>query len=202
MNHNFVDVYIRKIPFEINNSEVLPLARKLEIESCSNEKAKQQKYYVWKLLEYGMHHSLGLNIKDIKFNKNNTKWECVEFKFSLSHSNDIVAVAIAKKDVGIDVEKIDLQRFAKLPLNRILTEEECASFGGNTEQLNAIWTVKEAIFKKGYSESFNPCKVNTLNEGYLTKVLNVENKKYYITVATNDITYIKFNLGDELDFNR
>ena len=194
----FVNVYVEKFPFETKNKDILPKERLAEIENCSNENVKNEKFYDWKLLEHGIKHSLGLNIKDVAFHKSGTKWICDDFEFSLSHSGDVVAVVVARNPVGVDVEEVNAQRFARFPKDRIFTPEENESLNLDADGLNRIWTAKEAIFKKGQKKNFNPAKVCSLQEKYVTKTICVADKKYYLTVATNDLSFIKFHMGDEV----
>lgn len=201
-NFPFVNVYIKKFPFDVKENKVFSKERQKEINSCGNEDVKKEKFYVWKLLEEGIYKSLNINAKDIKFKQQNNKWQCKECKFSLSHSNNVVAVVVARGDVGIDVEKVDLQRFSELPANRILTSDEMLNYDKNIEELNKVWTVKEAIFKKGNDSCYNPCKINTMKDKYITKTIVVDNEKYYLSVASNDLTFIKFNLGDGINLEK
>lgn len=200
-NSNYVNVYVAKMPFIVENNDISPIERMVEIESCESIKTKNEKFYAWKLLEFAIKDCLNVDIKNVNFKKNNSKWVCDDFYFSLSHSNNIVAVVVAKNEVGIDVEKVELERFYKLLASKILTEKELVDFDNNVETINKLWTVKEALFKKGNDAFFNPCKIETCNEKFLTKVLIVDGEKFYISVATNDINVVKFNLFENAYFD-
>lgn len=196
-NFNLIDIYIKKYPFKVKDRKIFPEERKKEIDDCKNKDISAEKFYVWKLLEYAIQQSLNRKIKDFNFYKKGSKWVCDEFEFSLSHTNNIVVVAISKKPIGIDIEKID-NRFEKIPLNRILTEEERVNKDFDWQELNRIWTVKEALFKKNSGEYFNPAKVNTINEKYVTKVVCNKEEQYYVSVASNDAIFAKFHIDDDL----
>ena len=77
-------VYFAHIPF-VCDGYVCDIRQK-EIESCSNFKVKQEKFYIWKLLEIALKQSLGIDIREVEFRKlDNGKWVCDKCQFSLSH---------------------------------------------------------------------------------------------------------------------
>ena len=203
----FVNVYVRKFPFEVKNKEIYPKERQKEIDSCKSEKVREEKFYAWKLLEYGLSHSLGLDIKKVKLKKCGMKWKCENCCFSISHSDDIVAVAVARNDVGVDVEKIDLARFSSLPKERILTAEELDSVKDLpqeevADQLNKIWTVKEGNFKFGSDKNFVPNKIQANSVPFVTKKIQSGDNEFYLTVVTKDISFIKFHFEDDITENK
>ena len=93
-----VAVYAAAIPKDKIAGPVLPLLRQEQIEHTTHPDLKQQRYFVWKLLEYALQHSLGLEMKNLHFSRTeNGKWICEECYFSLSHTQDAVAVAVSEK---------------------------------------------------------------------------------------------------------
>lgn len=194
----FVNIFIKKFPFKTNNDCIFPKERQEEIEKCGSEKVRQEKFYSWKLLEMGIFQSLGLDIKDVKFSRENNKWTCDKMCFSISHSQNLVAVAVARNEVGIDIEEINLERFKKFPAEKILTEEERKQKDSIPLELNLLWTAKEAIFKKGENKNFIPYKINTLDEKFITKTLKVDDLEFALSIATNDNLYIKFYLDEDI----
>lgn len=191
----FVNVYVKSFPFEVKDKNIFSSERQKEIDACGSEKVREEKYYSWKLLEHGLNHSLGLDIKKIKFKKEGTKWTCPDCQFSISHCDNIVAVVVARNNVGIDIEKIDTERFAQLPKEKILTEEELNIASLN---LNEVWTVKEAIFKSGQEKTFIPSKININSFPFITKKLQLKNSEYYLTIATKDLSVIKYFIDEEI----
>ena len=194
-----LDVYVKKFPFEVKRKKIFQKERAKEIKSCKNKDVRAEKYYAWKLLEIALEQSFEKDIKKCKFNKINGKPVLEDCEFSISHSNDIVAVAVSKKPVGVDIEAIDHERFAKFPLNRILSGEELeANSNCSADELNKLWTAKEAIFKKNASEAFNPVKINTLNEKYKTRLVRADAQNYYLTVASDEVAFVKFHIDETL----
>ena len=100
-----------------------PYERYREVLSCKNEKAKQEKYLVWKLLEKAVVDMINLDFANLRFVKtDNGQWICPDFYFSLSHTDGLVCVAVSDSPIGVDVE---LVRKINTGLGRkILTERE------------------------------------------------------------------------------
>ena len=118
-----IDVYFAKIPPVDGKGTLYPAQRQAELSSCSHTRVRRQKYYVWKLLEYALWQSLALDIRTLEFSKTkNGKWTVQDCCFSLSHSHNVVAVAISSGEIGVDVERIDEKR--KEVLQKTLTETE------------------------------------------------------------------------------
>ena len=196
-NFPFVNVYVKTFPFATDRGLIFPKERQEEIDKCGSEKVRQEKYYSWKLLEYGLRHSLGLDIKNIKFEKKGRKWSCPDCHFSISHCDNIVAVAVARNEIGVDIEKIDLERFSLFPPQKILTDKEMES-QFDAEDINRLWTVKEALFKQGKDKTFFPNKVCTSEKSFVSIKLKNEDNDFYLSVATKDISLIKFHIDENI----
>lgn len=70
---------------------------------------------------------------------------------SISHSKEYVAIAIAEKKIGIDIEKIDT-RILKLK-EKILNSREANRFVAADERvLHIIWGIKESVYKQQDAE--------------------------------------------------
>ena len=205
-----VHVYISKFPFSVEDSGISPVERAKEIESCSNERVKKQKYFVWKLLENALMRSLGLKLSKLNIRKRtNGKWECDECFFSLSHCDDFVAVAISRKSVGIDIEKCDPNRFTDALAEKISTVKEADEIARLTEKkgeaLNVLWTKKEAVFKQLGEGAFRPKSIETDKFNTATKVAKSGEERYFITVANEDANKSVFRTTDDIeltDYNR
>ncbi len=183
-----IDVYISAFPFFVNDGEMFPEKRQAQIENCTNQKVKDEKFYVWKLLELAFLRSFGVRIKDVALYQTGEKWTSDLYKFSLSHSHGIVAVAVSKSDVGIDVEKIDLERFRLLPDKKCLTglEKEIAKEMEEDELAalkNALWTVKEAAFKQINGKVFRAENIETSNVCYKTMRITAKSGEYFLSVV-------------------
>ena len=186
-----VHVYIARIPFPVEDADIFPATRKEEIESCSNPDVRRDKFFVWKLLERALMRSLGLDLKELDVSRTESgKWECSACCFSLSHSGNLVAVALSEKPIGVDIEKMDEARFTDALAEKITTARERemlgSAEGGRGAALNALWTKKEAVFKLLGKKAFQPWKIETSEYATVTKAIRSENEGYVITVASND----------------
>ena len=196
-----MDIYVRKFPFETETDGVKNAERQREIDGCTNEQVKAQKYYVWKLLEYALKRTFGLNIDKIELKKDGNKWTCKECYFSLSHSENVVAVAISRTPVGVDIEKLDGGRFLNLPQEKLLTEREQMLVNAmptdeKGEYINALWTVKEAAFKKENGKNFKPNKIESERFLYKTKTVSVDGEPYVLTAVGDAVRAWKFYAFD------
>lgn len=185
-----IEVYVAEIP-QAAIGEVLPLLRQEQIQSTPNEGLKRQRYYVWKLLEYALRQSYGYEIKDLHFSRDEGgKWTCRECFFSLSHTKDSVAVAVSRKPVGVDLECTDHAVRPGLA-DKILTPEEKAL---PREDENAfllqMWCAKEALFKAGKDQTFQPQRISALS-GVKTQMISLGGKEYCIAIAAEILRNIR-----------
>ncbi len=188
--HPIVDVYVAKLPFDVSSQEIYPNERATEIAKCGAESVRAEKFYVWKLLEHAFSRTFGLDMRSLGIKKNkNGKWTCPKYYFSLSHSGDIVAVAISRKPLGVDIEKISDRFDGKLG-SEMLTAKEIRNAPNekSTARLyvNELWTVKEAIFKLGGGKSFVPDNIETEKVKRITKIVRDDTTEYFLTVVCDD----------------
>lgn len=201
---SFVDVYVCRFPFVCASKEIYPPERQAEIDGIGNLQLKSQKFFAWKLLEYALKRSMGLKIDTIKFSKHNGKWTCADCQFSISHCENVVAVAISRKEIGVDIEAYNPKRFTQNVMRRICTKNEVATLERLDEKkreiaLNNMWTVKEAVFKCGNYSNFVPSRIDTSSEIYVTKQLRCENEQYVLSVVSPDAGKAVFRLPDDLE---
>ena len=199
-----VHVYLARAPFQTESSEIFPPERAREITSCSNEQVRRAKFYAWKLLGSALMRSFGLDMQNIPFTKTESgKWECPECFFSLSHSGDLVAVALSHKSVGVDIERRDEARFTEALAQKICTEREKEQLAGldgsaRSAALNLLWTKKEALFKCTGEGGFTPRNLETADAKFLTREVVCGDTRYLLSVAAEDAENAQFRLGEEL----
>ena len=185
------DLYIALIP-DKPIEKVYPTERQEYIQSTSNEVLRNQRYFVWKLLEYALKNSFGFDFKEMKFNLNEQgRWECDKCYFSLSHSNNVVAVAVSDSLVGVDIESSN-RSVSDTLYKKILTDKEISEYINmeKSEQKNYLikkWTAKESLFKMGESKVFHP------------KELQNDRKVYTNTIILNDIAFCYSVTNDNIE---
>lgn len=161
--------------------EWLPSVRKEYVKSINDEKRKKQSLYVWLLLVYALKDCL--NRTDFCFYVDNDAWTIREngIKFSLSHSDNFVAVAIDSAAVGIDVEKCN-EKILKLksvlePLNDFNMELSVI------ENLTLKWTKKESLFKAKVGKNYS-----------YKKIFDFFEQEYIITACSNSESFEFINV--------
>ncbi len=181
-----LDVYYGYFPKSAEISPVYPKEREKQILSCISEKAKREKYLVWKLLAIALKRSLGLQMEDCRFEKKeNGQWVCDKCYFSLSHSHDVLAVAISTFPVGVDVEYIKTHNWKVA--KKVFTQEELATFSLLTEEEKADffvkkWTQKESVFKQnGNLENFSGESMR----------IEKETSRYYLSIASDYTEHLR-----------
>lgn len=171
-----VDVYVAVLPQTEENVLLFPPQREGEIAACKNERVRREKHYVWKLLAYALQRSFGLKMQDVSFEKDKSgKWTAKECSFSLSHGGGVLAVVCSRKDVGIDVERVDALRATTI--EKALTDNERAALSCVADEekafaLTELWTKKESLFKKQGGGAFKPKAVETQGESFYCKHLD------------------------------
>ena len=165
-----------------------PPERYSEIQRCKSEKARHEKYLVWKLLERAVEMNYNLKFANLQFTKTtNGKWVCPVFYFSLSHTDGAVCVALSDKAVGVDIEKV---RDVKLSFkDKILTEREKEKMDTLPESERGLfllraWVKKESIFKMGGGEALLPARIETIDSIAKTQTLSILDKEFVLSVAS------------------
>ena len=189
MRASFLHVYTAAIPEHVGVGAVFPYSRSEEISACGSEKVQKEKYCAWKLLEFALLDGFGKRIEDISFTKSaQGKWGCDFCYFSLSHSENAVAIALSDSPVGVDIEKIAPMKNREKIAKKILTETEQEEYrrlafdnAAANDFLLEIWTKKESLFKRGGFASFIPCRIPT--DGTATKKLSFTDGEYFLSVA-------------------
>ena len=188
-NMPIVDVYVANIPDREIEEPLSCSLRQKEIEAISNISVKREKYFVWQLLAYGIERSFGFKIADLEFKKGqNGVYCCDKVHFSLSHSKNILAVAVSRGDVGVDIELFDSRCNSNMA-ERVMNEDEYAVYEGLSESEKQnhfikLWTAKEALFKKSHGNSFNPADWDTNTDKCRSFEKNLNGVDYSLSVAT------------------
>ena len=193
-----IDVYVARLPNVEPNTPLSCVERQSDIDKISNEVARREKYYAWRLLEYAIKNSLGADASRLSFTKGkNRRWFCSEVEFSLSHSHGALAVAVSKDQaVGVDVERVsvrDTARMAEYMLTSLEKEQyESLDDSCREEWLIRRWCEKEAIFKSRNEEIFPPKKIETADLFCSSVTIDIDGEKYALAVAAKNRDEIRF----------
>lgn len=188
---SFVFIYAAEFPFKYDADKYLFEPRAEEISSCNNIELREQKFFVWKLLEYAVLHGLGSNVEEMNFKKNeNGKLIADKYCFSLTHCKGVVAVAISDKAIGVDVEEIEDKRFGEALKKKIIYEDENEQIKNYKPSVRAciLWTKKESIFKRDGGQMFRPCNIDT-RKGLCRSFFAEGNSKHYIFSLAGESAY-------------
>ena len=123
-------------------------ARQAETIALPSETKKKQKIAADMLCRKMISEECGIPENKIVFSKNSCGKpfaENAEVFFSISHSGNLVACAVSKKEIGIDIEKIRNIRLKAA--EKFCTASEIDYIGNDLKRFFGIWTLKEAFFK-------------------------------------------------------
>ena len=183
-------VFLAEIPKAVAGPPLGCKDREREIAACKSDTVQAQKYYVWRLLEQAL-AELKISLLSCDFQKlPSGKWAAKGVSFSLSHSENIAAVALAKGgvSVGIDVEKISAKTVKKLQNLPFLTAEESVEYAdlqgdAQAEFLVSAWTKKESLFKMDGRGVFRPANISSKTPNVRTEWLEIVGERFALSVA-------------------
>lgn len=198
---NKVFVYYARLS-EAEGEAVYPKERDEEIRAAKNPLQRREKYSAWRLLQLAIGDAFGKDIKAFKFSKSSSgKWVADGFHFSLSHSEGIVAVALSKDPVGVDVQLIKAPR-AESFARRVLTDAELEEYNASSvdsrdRYLIAKWSAKEALFKTLSKDLFVPRDYIPTDENSHTEIISSGGADYALSVA-GQISEVNIKLIEDL----
>ncbi len=170
--------------FEFNQSEVdnFPMLRRDYVNSITDPERKRQSTFVWLLLKKVL---ADLNVSGTFSIDSKGKWHFIDnnVKFSLSHSHNIVAIAVGQTEyLGVDVEKCSDK---VLKYQSKLGDYKQYNLS-NIEYITREWTKKESAYKAGKKGEF-----------YSRKIFDKCGEEYILTLCSKEIVcdfvYLKAN---------
>ncbi len=182
------DVYIALLSETETEGAILNHERQAQIDATRHPDVKKQRIAVWNTLLFGLSHSLGFTEADIGLrHEPGGKWVSDACGISLSHCKTAVAAAIASDAVGVDIEPAEDGRYREALLDRIATDRERERFRflPTPQRVAAIWTRKEASFKRRGADAFSPIAENALSASVKTLLVTLD-APYMLSVATEE----------------
>lgn len=198
-----LDVYLAVIPDGEPISILLPSERARELEECTNETVKREKYFAWKLLSHAVKNTFGKDLPTLSPKKTeNGKWTAEGIEFSLSHSDGVVCVALSLAPVGVDIQPIAPPKTDATAL-KILNESEKAEYATlaaeeKAEYFTKKWTQRESVFKSLNLPAFFPALPQLFTQKTATKVVIIDGKRYALSVASNQLDSLQIHENIDL----
>ena len=200
LNSDTVYVYVAKFDLDVEVQPVQPAIRNQAIERCADALTRRQRFCVWRLLDYALKEHCGKGVDGFNFDVDtNGKWTSnAPAHFSLSHSNNVVAVALSAHNVGVDIEAVG--SFADRASDeafvcRVLNDAErqvleCCEPSSRDQQLAMFWTRKESVFKLDGGTHFIPKNIDTTcpapSAECTTGFVTIDGNEYALSGATRD----------------
>ena len=201
-----IAVYVARMPERFEIKELAHTHRRAEVSAASSEKVKREKYFSWKLMEYALSECFGEGISDSTLSKNrNGKWISPDFSVSLSHSENVAAIALSDKQfaLGVDIEFVKERKNSDALARRIMNEAQISEYGSISDPAEAIeyliglWTAKEASFKLSDKSAFLPSA--PVEEGVIVKTecISFKGGRYVLYVACNEKIDVEIKIINE-----
>ncbi len=169
-----LDLYIFKYKtFDINDVPINIIDNNL-----INSK-KLIHYYSWvKLREVLIKYNIDIYNMNIQYNKNGKPFIDIPYYFNISHSKDLIIIAVSNSLCGVDIEYVDKNRNFKRISKYIFKEES-----KDIDSFYIDWVKTEAKVKLNGDSILN----NNINhfECYYNKIID-NNNLYYYAVASDD----------------
>ena len=173
---------------DIKDSDMLSLAplRRSYVNTITDDIRKKQSVLVWKLLIYALKR-VKKEVVDFQFDLlDNGKWllKNCDLEFSLSHSKNIVTVAVSDREVGVDVECC--QDKIKKAKNMLIKTEKCGDV--SVLELTRLWTEKECKIKAKNGKIMSGITIDDLhNNKYYCSVYSIEEVNSFNEISVNEI---------------
>ncbi len=158
------EVWLAQFDPALTVRAVQPALRNDYILAATDPLLRRQRYAVWRLLDVALAAKSGKGADERQFRRlPSGKWVCdpSEWYFSLSHSGNVVAVALCDVPVGVDVQRLEDFVGRDELARRILDSDERARFDtlagdSRVRYLAEMWAAKESLFKQSGGEVFVP----------------------------------------------
>lgn len=162
-----------------DNYQVFSNYRILKIENSIDDKTKSRNIQTEILLNYAINYQRNQYIPypEIITNKQGKpEFSNLAIKFNISHSKKYLAIATSNKDVGIDIESIDIKHLKVA--SKLFSNQDFLKYQNNIDEIIKQWTIKEAYIKLyGLTMLIDLKKLIVKNN----KVISKYGKAYYYT---------------------
>ena len=129
-------------------SSCLPIELKTRIDNKKNKQTHRQSLLAYCLLLKILKTEFAIDNVDINFSLNGKPYIKNGPYFSISHSDNKVAIVVDDNEVGIDIEKVGEYNDAIVDKYFSISEKEFLLKGDKNLNFYKLWTAKEALIKK------------------------------------------------------
>lgn len=188
-------ILIKAYTDKLLEEKLPPYLTKEEIKKSKDYKSEIAKinYLVSKaILNLALKGLLEKEIDDltVKRDKNNKPYveSTLGLKFNISHTEGLVLLAFFKREVGVDVEKINYKFEFKDILENCFTRDEIINIDNNIISFYRYWTAKEAYLKcDGIGLIRNLREIEIISYG--NKVIEISDNKNNIISRLQPLNY-------------
>ena len=188
-------ILIKAYTDKLLEEKLLPYLTKEEIKKSKDYKSEIAKinYLVSKaILNLALKGLLEKEIDDltVKRNKNNKPYveSTLGLKFNISHTEGLVLLDFFKREVGVDIEKINYKFEFKDILENCFTRDEIINIDNNIISFYRYWTAKEAYLKcDGIGLIRNLREIEIISYG--NKVIEISDNKNNIISRLQPLNY-------------
>ena len=188
-------ILIKAYTDKLLEEKLPPYLTKEEIKKSKDYKSEIAKinYLVSKaILNLALKGLLEKEIADltVKRDKNNKPYveSTLGLKFNISHTEGLVLLAFFKREVGVDIEKINYKFEFKDILENCFTRDEIINIDNNIISFYRYWTAKEAYLKcDGIGLIRNLREIEIISYG--NKVIEISDNKNNIISRLQPLNY-------------
>ncbi|EFK93434.1 4'-phosphopantetheinyl transferase family protein [Finegoldia magna ACS-171-V-Col3] len=188
-------ILIKAYTDKLLEEKLLPYLTKEEIIKSKDYKSEIAKinYLVSRaILNLALKGLLEKEIDDltVKRDKNNKPYveSTLGLKFNISHTEGLVLLAFFKREVGVDIEKINYKFEFKDILENCFTKDEITNIDNNIISFYRYWTAKEAYLKcDGIGLIRNLKEIEIISCG--NKVIEISDNKNNIISRLQPLNY-------------
>ncbi|EPW28918.1 4-phosphopantetheinyl transferase [Streptococcus agalactiae CCUG 37740] len=188
-------ILIKAYTDKLLEEKLPPYLTKEEIKKSKDYKSEIAKinYLVSKaILNLALKGLLEKEIDDltVKRDKNNKPYveSTLGLKFNISHTEGLILLAFFKREVGVDIEKINYKFEFKDILENCFTRDEIININNNIISFYRYWTAKEAYLKcDGIGLIRNLREIEIISYG--NKVIEISDNKNNIISRLQPLNY-------------
>lgn len=188
-------ILIKAYTDKLLEEKLLPYLTKEEIiksKDYNSEIAKINYLVSRAILNLALKGLLEKEIDDltVKRDKNNKPYveSTLGLKFNISHTEGLVLLAFFKREVGVDIEKINYKFEFKDILENCFTRDEIINIDNNIISFYRYWTAKEAYLKcDGIGLIRNLREIEIISYG--NKVIEISDNKNNIISRLQPLNY-------------